>query len=129
MSLILTQPVTGPSAWQAADVTQRQDEWLRPLSPEAIAALDAALAGLEARGLRFPHFTKEDFPLDALAPELARWSEDLENGLGFLVARGIPVERYRRTDRCRLLRHRPASGPPGAPEPQGRPARQGPGRG
>ena len=94
MSLILTQPITGPSAWKAADAAQRQDEWLRPLSAEAIAALDAALAGLEARGLRFPHFTKEDFPLDALAPELARWSEDLENGLGFVVARGIPVERY-----------------------------------
>ena len=107
MSLILTQPITGPSAWKAADAAQRQDEWLRPLSAEAIAALDAALAGLEARGLRFPHFTKEDFPLDALAPELARWSEDLENGLGFVVARGIPVERYTPRAIC-LARFRPS---------------------
>ena len=94
MSLILTQPITGPSAWKAADAAKRSDDWLRPLSPQAIAALDAALAGLEARGLRFPHFSKEDFPLDALAPEMARWAEELENGLGFLVVRGIPVERY-----------------------------------
>ena len=47
MSLILTQPITGPSAWKAADVANRSADWLRPLSAEAIAALDAALALLE----------------------------------------------------------------------------------
>ena len=39
-------------------------------------------------GLRFPDFGKDDFPL-------AGWAEhELENGRGFLLARGLPVDRY-----------------------------------
>ena len=93
MSLILTQPITGRAAWKAADLTN-SDEWIYRLSPEAIATLDAALASVKARGLAFPGFGKADFPIESLSAELARWSEELENGLGFLVVRGLPAERY-----------------------------------
>lgn len=93
MSLILTQPVTGPAAWTAADFRERQD-WVYPLSPASIAVLDAALATLKARGLRYPDFTREDFPIEALAPQLNAWADALEDGRGFVVVRGIPVERY-----------------------------------
>ena len=55
MSLILTQPITGPSAWKAADLAN-SDAWIYRLSPDAIATLDAALASVKARGLSFPGF-------------------------------------------------------------------------
>ena len=93
MSLILTQPITGPSAWKAADLAN-SDAWIYRLSPDAIATLDAALASVKARGLSFPGFGKADFPIESLAAELNRWSEELENGLGFLLVRGLPAERY-----------------------------------
>lgn len=93
MSLILTQPITGPSAWKAADLAN-SDAWIYRLSPDAIATLDAALASVKARGLSFPGFGKADFPIESLAGELNRWSEELENGLGFLLVRGLPAERY-----------------------------------
>jgi hypothetical protein len=93
LSLILTKPITGPAAWRGADLVN-DTSWLHPLSPQAIATLDAALAHVKARGLRFPDFGPEDFPIDPLLPELRRHADELENGRGFLVLRGLPVERY-----------------------------------
>lgn len=93
MSIILTQPLTTPAAWVAADF-DHDDSWIHPLSAAQIGAIDAALAGLAARGLAFPRFTRADFPLGPLEPLLARTAEELENGRGFCVLRGLPVERY-----------------------------------
>jgi len=93
LSLILTTPVTGPAAWKGRDIAG-DGAWMHVLSGSAIDAIDAALAGVKARGLRFPDFSREDFPIAGLAAELARLADELENGRGFLLLRGLPVERY-----------------------------------
>jgi hypothetical protein len=93
MSLILKQTITGPAAWRGTDL-QGDSSWLHPLTPAAVAEIDAALAHVKAQGLRFPDFGRNDFPLQALASELQRHADELENGRGFLVLRGLPVERY-----------------------------------
>lgn len=93
MSLILKQRVTGPAAWRGCDLAG-DTSWMHPLSAQSIAAIDAALAQVKARGLRFPDFGPSDFPLDALQDALARHAESLENGRGFLLLRGLPVQRY-----------------------------------
>ncbi|WP_434289197.1 TauD/TfdA family dioxygenase [Celeribacter sp. SCSIO 80788] len=93
MSIILTEKITTPAAWVAQDF-DRDDSWVHMLSAEQIAAIDAALAGLKDKGLSFPHFTRADFPLGPLEAELARCADELENGRGFLVLRGLPIENY-----------------------------------
>lgn len=93
MSLILKTPVTGPAAWRGRDLADAS-AWTHVLSHDAIAELDAALAGIRARGLRFPDFGRDDFPLPNLSAALAHHAEELENGRGFLLLRGLPVERY-----------------------------------
>ena len=93
MRTVLTQPITGPAAWRGADLADNPS-WIHVLSPGAVAEIDAALAALKARGLAFPHFTAADFPLPSLKAELARHADELENGRGFVVLRGLPVQRY-----------------------------------
>lgn len=94
MSLILKTPITGPAAWRRSDL-QQDPSWLTVLSPSAIAAIDAALATVKARGKTFPQFSAADFPITAeLAGLLARHADELENGRGFTVLRGLPVGRY-----------------------------------
>lgn len=93
MGIILTEPMTGPAAWVAADF-DGDDSWILHLAPDSIAAIDAALMVLEARGKSLPYFTKEDFPLGPMEAQLANCSEVLENGRGFVVLRGLPVENY-----------------------------------
>lgn len=91
--IIQATPITGPAAWKGCDIAH-ETTWIHHLTPETIAVFDAALAHLKARGLTFPDFGKEDFPLHTLAPEFARYADELENGRGFLLLRGLPVQRY-----------------------------------
>ena len=94
MSIILKTPLTGPASWRGEDFAG-STSWIHHLSADAIATLDAALAHLKAQGLEFPNFTREDFPLsETFKAELTEHADTLENGRGFVVLRGLPVERY-----------------------------------
>ncbi len=97
MSLILKQALTGPAAWVGADLAH-ENCWLHRLSAQQVAEIDAALAEVRCRNLSFPQFSAADFPLPTLQVELARHAEELENGRGFVVLRGLPVERYSRDE-------------------------------
>ncbi|MEO8602336.1 MAG: TauD/TfdA family dioxygenase [bacterium] len=86
-------PLTTPAAWRGADVRDR-DDWIEPLDAAAIAELDAALAALRARGVSLDAMTRADFPLPTLAGRCAAWRETLQRGRGFVLLRGLPVERW-----------------------------------
>ena len=93
MNAIKAAPITGPEAWVGADIAQTTD-WVRAVSAPAVAELDAALRGLERRGLAWPRFGHDDFPLPTFSRELSGVLDELERGRGFVLLRGIPVERY-----------------------------------
>lgn len=94
MSIILQPPLTGPAAWRGENLVG-DTSWIHFLSPQAIAAFDAALEHLKVQGLQFPSFTQADFPLpESVRAQLAAHAETLENGRGFLVLRGLPIARY-----------------------------------
>ena len=89
----MTRAATTSPAWLGTDLAASTD-WIRPLAPSAIAECDAALAGLHRRGLAWPHFGREDFPLPTFGRELALVLDELEHGRGVVLLRGFPVERY-----------------------------------
>ncbi len=93
MGLILKQKITGPAAWTGQDLAG-DTSWIHPLTADAIASIDAALAAVNTKGLKFPHFGKADFPLEAQALKLPQHANELENGRGFVLLRGLPIERY-----------------------------------
>ncbi len=93
MSAILTTEIAGPAAWRGQALA-RDTAWCHELSRAEIAALDSALASVLRAGKRFPDFTKADFPLPAWQATLARLADELENGRGFQLMRGLPIDRY-----------------------------------
>ena len=93
MSVMRLQPLTGPAVWKGADFDQ-DESWIHQLSAEEIAELDAGLVMLRAKGLRFPSFARDDFPLPNLSRLLKQCADELENGRGFKLLRGLPMERY-----------------------------------
>ena len=93
MSLVRMQPIMGPAVWKGADF-EHDDRWIHRLSADEVAEIDAGLAILRAKGLSFPAFVKDDFPLPRLAGLLKGVSDELENGRGFKLLRGLPIERY-----------------------------------
>src|SRR5262245_14312245 len=93
MSAVRTEAVARPDAWLGSDVTQSTD-WIVPVPTRAVDEMEAALRGLERRGLGWPRFGREDFPLPTFARDLTAVLAELENGRGFVLLRGLPVERY-----------------------------------
>lgn len=93
MSVILKEKIEGPSAWKGKDIKD-DGSWIYHWSDESIDVLDKALENVKQKGLKVPDFTKEDFPITALSEEISCFNEELENGKGFIVIRGLPIERY-----------------------------------
>ncbi|KZR60054.1 TauD/TfdA family dioxygenase [Pseudobacillus badius] len=93
MGIILKEKVQGPAVWKGKELLQ-DDSWIYYWSKDAIASLENALRHVQEKGLKAPDFTKEDFPIPDLANEIAYFVEELENGRGFLLLRGLPVEQY-----------------------------------
>ena len=93
----MTSVSTTSPSWVGSDLAASTD-WIRPVSATAIAECDAALVRLRERGLAWPHFGRDDFPLPTFARELDRALDELEHGRGVVLLRGIPVERYPERD-------------------------------
>ncbi|NDH61431.1 MAG: TauD/TfdA family dioxygenase [Alphaproteobacteria bacterium] len=94
MSFDLPPVQTGPAAWYGPEMTKR-DEWLMPLSPAEIAEVESASKALASREADIAAISAQDFPLRTLGPRLkARVRDEVLNGRGFLLLRGLPVERW-----------------------------------
>ena len=93
MSTILKQPITGPSAWTAKDYID-DTSYIHHLTEQDLADIKAGLAQLKVHGKQFPHFGQQDFPLQHLATKLTQLVDDLENGRGFFLLRGLPLEQF-----------------------------------
>jgi hypothetical protein len=85
--------VEGPSAWIGAELARRPETWTYCLSPAEITEIETASAAAGARGLDIAAIRREDFPLPTLGPVLHRLREEVINGRGFVLLRGLPVER------------------------------------
>jgi Taurine catabolism dioxygenase TauD, TfdA family len=85
---------TGAAAWYGPDLAGR-DDWLMPLEAAELAEIEAATAALVGRDADIATITGRDFSLPTLGPRLgARVRDDVLNGRGFLLMRGLPVERW-----------------------------------
>ena len=92
--------ITDPAAWVGPKI-QNDPSWVYHFDAAALAELDAALAHARRAGASIP-FEPAAFPLQRVAAELEKILNDVEQGPGFKLLRGIPRERYSDED-CALL--------------------------
>jgi Taurine catabolism dioxygenase TauD, TfdA family len=91
MDQVMLRPlVEGPSAWIGADLAKRPEEWTYQLASAQVAEIDAAVAGIRDRNIA--EIRRPDFPLPTLGPALDRLRDEVLNGRGFVLLRGLPVE-------------------------------------
>lgn len=86
-------PIRGDCVWHGGDIAE-STRWVRALTPADIAEIDAALQQVKRRGLAWHEVTSADFPLTGATELLDGVADDLENGLGIVKLRGLPVDRY-----------------------------------
>jgi len=93
MHNIVRTPITDASAWRGSDMA-KNTSWIVHLRVDHIAEIDTALARAVASGIEVTQMKRADFPLPKLAAEIASWSREIQRGRGFVLVRGLPVERY-----------------------------------
>lgn len=86
-------PLSGRSAWRGADLAHDRS-WETTLGEGQIAEIDEAVRLARATGKELAALAAADFPLPTLHTEIARWREELDEGRGFLLVRGLPVDRW-----------------------------------
>jgi hypothetical protein len=94
------EPLATPAAWRGANLAGR-DDWIVTLTAADVAEIERALAAVNARNVAMGAMRREDFPLPTLAARVAAWARELTDGRGFLVVRGLPVERWGEGDAAR----------------------------
>jgi len=95
-------PAEGPAVWLGSEVDYRA-VGLHVLSEADVAEIDSALAHFNALGaVDIPALMPAMFPLAALGATLRRLGDQLRDGPGFLLLRGLPRERYGLDDLARI---------------------------
>jgi hypothetical protein len=84
------QPVVDPAAWYAADLAAN-DDWIYELSDIEVDEIREAVAAVERRGLDILDIRAEDFPLPRLDGVLGEILDELHEGRGFVLIRGLPI--------------------------------------
>jgi hypothetical protein len=74
----------------------RRSDWVELLSPAEVDEIESAARRLASVERDWSRSTREDFPLPALSSRLDRILDDVLGGRGFVLLRGLPVERWGR---------------------------------
>lgn len=82
------QPIEGPSAWYGPELAQRED-WVFRFTAADLAEIEAAVQAFAASGLPLARISAATFPLPSLQPRFAQVLEDLLEGRGFVLLRGL----------------------------------------
>jgi len=91
--LSIPETIQGPCAWYGPQM-EASREWIEYLSPTEIAEIDFASQRLVKADRDIASIRSSDFPLPTLGPRLRRILDDVLNGRGFALLRGLPVEHW-----------------------------------
>src|SRR5262249_53778551 len=93
----LPPEILGPSAWYGPDLDAYKG-WIEELSDAEIAEIDEITLRTAERMAEprhdIPRLKPEDFPLPTLGPRLRTMLDELLNGRGFVLIRGLPIEKW-----------------------------------
>ena len=99
----LPPDINGPSAWYGPAL-QSQRDWIEDLSAAEIAEIERAtqqaINAMTDPPVDIPALRSRDFPLPTLAPRLARMLNEVLHGRGFVLIRGLPIERWSKVERA-----------------------------
>ncbi len=90
-------PIANPSVWSQADFP-RQEDWSYSLSSETLHEIEKTMQAILREGREL--ITAKAFSLPSLADDSIKWLRELKRGRGFVVLKGLPIERYTDRELC-----------------------------
>src|SRR3989441_8101557 len=92
-------PVVGPTVWYGDQLASRND-WIRHFSAAELEEVAEAVRAYRAREAALSEISPATFPLPALGPVLRAVLTELLEGRGFIMLRGLPLERWASDERA-----------------------------
>lgn len=89
------QPVVDPAGWTAAEFREAPP-WVLRFSDAEIADILSAVERVDRAGTDLTRIVREDFELPVASGIFARAREELDEGVGVVQVRGLPVSRLTR---------------------------------
>lgn len=86
------QLIDAPWVWEGERLRD-ETSWSHELTAAEILDLESAAAGARELDPDRSSWVVDDFELPVLGPSVERWKQDLEDGRGFVLVRGLPVDR------------------------------------
>ena len=94
----LTPEIRDRSVWYGPEIA-RVGDWVEGLSEAEIGEVESAVRRLEdSESASLTALIAKDVPLPTLRPRLQRLLEEVLNGRGFVLIKGLPVERWTRRE-------------------------------
>ena len=87
------RPHEHASAWRG-EAMRTSDEWIMTLGPEDNAALRRAVRTVRSQGLGILQVRQTDFELQGLRPKLQALRQEILQGRGFVLLRGLDIDQY-----------------------------------
>jgi hypothetical protein len=85
--------VVGSGAWYGPEMVE-QSEWIESLSSNELAEIESASRQLARAEPNWQSLNRDSFPLPTLSRRLAGILSEVLEGRGFVLLRGLPVERW-----------------------------------
>ena len=93
------EPIVGEAVWYGRELARR-DDWIRHFSADELSDIAAAVHAFRKTGLTLESVSREHFALPRLGPVLREILRELLDGRGFILLRGLPVERMTREEQA-----------------------------
>jgi len=93
----LPPEVRDRSAWYGAEIAGRGD-WVEWITDPEVGEVERAVREVERARVKLEEITAKDVPLPTLGPRLQRILDEVLNGRGFVLIKGLPVERWTRRE-------------------------------
>jgi len=90
--VIIERPMTGPTVWRAKDVIH--GGWRVPITEDALAELDTMASALARYDDSIEDLRPDAFDWPATTEIMVDIQSRLNQGIGFAVLDGLPVERW-----------------------------------
>lgn len=94
----LPTPIKTEACWKGPDMLQQKNQWAWDLNPEQIHALELSTQQFLQSGIALEEISPATFPCPVLAPHFKDIKNELVDGRGFKLIRGLDVSRYTRKE-------------------------------
>ncbi|RHZ43368.1 TauD/TfdA family dioxygenase [Aspergillus thermomutatus] len=86
--------ITGPTVWSAAEYRDQPDKWTRRFTPAELDELSRTADEFIQSKIPLTGISRKNFPLPNLSKDLQALRDDLLNGKGFILFKGLPVQQW-----------------------------------